>query len=438
MEGFELPDICSPPPGSRSLGLARRLQRVESPDTTFFSEEFPVFWERALGCNVWDADGNRYLDLTSAFGVAAIGHAHSAISAAIESQSRRLIHGMGDVHPHELKVRLAEKLTSLAPAHPQGWKVVFGLTGSDAVEIALKTASIATGKPGIIAFQGGYHGVSLGNLSVTVWDAFKKDLKGSYAERAAIFPYPSGENTTYDSILNSIRARVASDPSFGAVLIEPIQGRGGIAIPPAGFLKSLRQLCDECKLLLIVDEVLTGFGRTGEWFASKSERIIPDLIAAGKALGGGMPISVCLGKSEIMDAWGKNSGMARHTSTFLGHPLSCAAALATIETIERENLLDKSRERGDRLREALADAIGNDPRVAEIRGRGMMIGIEFTLPGLCTPDSALAWKITVEGLTRGLILLPSGPHGNVLSITPPLTLTDELMEGAIRILRALM
>lgn len=440
---LELPSISVPPPGPRSLALAARLAAVECPDTTFFTPEFPVFWESARGANVWDADGNRYVDLSAAFGVAAVGHAHPRVVEAIRAQVGRLIHGMGDVHPTETRLELAEALARRAPGGG-AWRVAFAGSGSEAVEIAVKTAAIATGRPGVITFEDAYHGLSLGALQYTSWPKFREGLGAMAPGPEFRLPYPSAgaapdsakaETSDMGAFVRIRLREMLEGPGarerIGAILCEPIQGRGGIVVPPAGFLPELRRICDQYGLLLIFDEVYTGFGRTGSWFACGHEGVVPDLIAVGKALGGGMPIGACLGRAEVMDKWGASRGEARHTSTFLGHPLACAAALATLGVIESEGLVERSAEMGREFAGLLRERLGRLPRVGAVRGRGMMIGVELVNPADGSPDPAGTWAAVVEGLRRGLILLPCGRGGSVLSLTPPLTLAREQMEFAV-------
>lgn len=464
------PRIEVPPPGPRSLAWGARLMRVETPDLASFRDDFPIFWEQAIGANVIDADGNRYVDLNAGFGVAAAGHSHPRVVAAIREGSESLIHGMGDVHPTALRTRLAEAVVRLAPGRspaPAGgvaatpgprWKTIFGTSGADAVEAARKTAAIATGRPGLIAFDDAYHGLSLGSLAATAWPAFREGLSGLLGDapsRIARFPFPRA--TPHDPALGEVAAGalLARIDDFldspegrrmeiGAALVEPIQGRGGTVVPPAGFLAGLVELCRARGMISIFDEVYTGFGRAGAWFACEIEGVVPDLIAAGKALGGGMPISICLGRADVIDAWGPAEGESRHTHTFLGHPLSCAAALAALGALEGEGLVERSAAAGDRFRSLLGDALceaghmpgGRGSRVREVRGRGMMIGMELDSGRGPGADRELGFRCMVEAMRAGLIVLTSGRTGSVVSLTPPLILADERIEEAARILTA--
>lgn len=437
-----LPQINTPVPGPRSRELADRLRAVESPDATGFSDDFPIFWAEASGCNVWDVDGNRYLDLVAGFGAAALGHRHPAVVEALRRQTNRLIHGMGDVHPTEIRLQLSEKLAKLAPG-PGPWKAIYGLNGSDAVEAALKTAALATGRPGVIAFDGGYHGLSLGTLTLAGAPRFREGFEDILGPRAVTYPYPGFLDETPEEarlLLKEIQEFIDTErgESIGAVIVEPIAGRGGVIVPPKGFLSGLRKLCDRNKLVLIFDEIFTGIGRTGRWFACDHEAVAPDLLLLGKALGGGVPISVCLGLGEAIDAWPESRGEARHTSTFMGHPLGCAAALAVIETLENENLVAAVADSGRRLREALESGLSGSPRVGAIRGRGLMLGVEILNPDTGEADGTQAWHVVTEGLKRGLILLVSGPDANILQWTPPYLISPEQTAFAVETVAELL
>jgi len=426
--GERLPHLLTPPPGAHSRALAERLERVESRNVTFRSSELPIFWERARGSNVEDVDGNLYLDLTGAFGVAAAGHGHPRILAAIEAQGQRLVHGMGDVHPPEIKVRLLERLQALTP-WSEG-RAVLATSGAEAVEIALKTALLATERPGILAFEGGYHGLTIGALSVTAREDFRAPFQRRLSSEVAFLPFPDTSATPGRSaetlllaIEKALRDGIGGGTPIGAILIEPIQGRGGIRVPPPGFLMELMHLARQGGALLIVDEIFTGMGRTGTLFAFEAERVIPDLICVGKALGGGLPLSACLGRREVMDAWPQSEGEALHTSTFLGHPLAAASALAFLDLLESESLIERARIEGDRLLNLLARELAGLPAVREVRGRGLFLGIELTRAGSAT-------EVMLDALRAGLLILPAGDRGEVIELTPPLTTTRAQLDWA--------
>jgi 4-aminobutyrate aminotransferase-like enzyme len=412
------PLLTSEIPGPRSRDLAVRLAKAESRNITCLVPEAPIFWERAAGANVWDVDGNRYVDLGGAFGVCNAGHAHPRVLEAIAEQSARLLHGMGDVHPSAVKVDLLEALVAIDPGRGPA-RAVLGTSGSDAVEIAIKTALLATGRSEILAFEGGYHGLSFGALDTT----WRNDFRAPFAARLphATHFAPYGDS---DAV-----ARIAKErgDEIAAVIVEPIQGRGGERVPPAGFLADLRARCDELGWLLIVDEIYTGFGRTGRWFACESEDVVPDLMCVGKGLASGMPISACLGTARVMDAWPTSTGEALHTQTFLGHPASCAAALASMRVIAEEKLAEHASDVGARALAYARERLGANAQVADIRGQGLMLGIECERP----ERSLEACRFALE---HGVILLPSGDDGRVLSITPPLCIESELLHAALDVL----
>ena len=427
------PELCSPVPGPQSRALAARLARVESRNVTALAP-VPIFWQRARHANLWDVDGNRYVDLTAAFGVANVGHAHPEVVRAVAEQAETLLHGMGDVHPARVKVELLEKLAEIYPRGVAGRAAakssanassgaaaapavrgVLSSSGSDAVETALKTAMLATGRAGILAFEGAYHGLSFGALDCT----WRRDFKDPFAARL-----PGVTRFARYGDLDDVR-RVADLPGtpIGAVLVEPVQGRGGECVPPAGFLRGLRALCDERGWLLIADEIYTGLGRTGARFACDHEGVVPDLLCIGKGLASGMPLSACLGLATCFDAWPLSSGEALHTQTFLGHPASCAAALASLDVSERWELPARAKALGRTVLDHLQRGLAGIPSVIEVRGLGLMLGIECARP-------EIAHVATQTLLERGYVLLPSGPGGRVLSLTPPLTIEERALLAA--------
>ena len=378
----------------------------------------PIFWEHASASNVWDVDGNRFVDLGAGFGVAGVGHAHPRVVAAIARQVELLPHAMGDVHPAATKVELLEALTRRYPGGEPA-RAVLGSSGSDAVEIARKTALLATGKPGIVAFEGAYHGLTFGALEVT-WRPMFREPFAAALSGAAVF----ARFGDLDDVRHAARRSTAP---VGAVIVEPIQGRGGERIPPPGFLAELRALCDDAGWLLIADEVYTGFGRTGRFFACEHEDVVPDLLCVGKGLASGMPLSACLGLASVMDAWPDSTGEALHTQTFLGHPPGCAAALATLAVMDDDKLVERAADLGAhalaRLRTLLADRSG----IRDVRGRGLLLGIECDEP-------LLAQRACAEALRRGVIVLPSGDDGRVVSITPPLSIEVDVLDAALDVL----
>jgi len=416
------PALVTEVPGPRSRALAERLRAVESRNVTCLAPEPPIFWERAAGANVWDVDGNRFLDLGGAFAVANVGHAHPRVVRAVAEQAERLLHGMGDVHPSRPKVELLEALAARFPGGGPA-RAVLGSSGADAVEAALKTAQLATGRAGALAFEGGYHGLSYGALDATSRADFRAPFAERLAGRTVFARYGDADDARR-------AAREAAFP-IGAVLVEPVQGRGGVRVPPPGFLAALRRLCDAEGWLLVADEIFTGFGRTGRLFACEAEGVVPDLLCVGKGLASGMPLSACVGRASVMDAWPESRGEALHTQTFLGHPPSCAAGLAALAVLDEEKLVQRAAETGAAALELLARRTAGSAAVKEVRGAGLMIGIECAEPDV-------AHRAVPRALRRGVILLPSGADGRVLSVTPPLCIPAEaLLAGLGEVLACL-
>ncbi|MGB7768286.1 MAG: aspartate aminotransferase family protein [Verrucomicrobiia bacterium] len=427
--------------------ILRRLRDFESRNIVFMEPDgsWPIVWERARDAHVWDADGKKYLDLTAAFGVAAAGHANPRVVKAGQRQLARLPHAMGDVHPHARKAELAQKLSRITferwtnSTEPKTKnskfktaKTIFSNSGFEAVESALKTAMLATGRHGVIAFSGAYHGLGYGALNVTHRDFFRGPFQNQLREFGHFVQFPSkaGDLAAVEWAIH----RVLRRERIGAILVEPVQARGGINVPPEEFLPMLRRLCNEHGALLILDEIYTGFGRTGKWFACEHSGVVPDLICLGKALTGGFPLSACVGRADLMDAaWPESRGEAIHTSTFLGHPVGCAMALAQIGEIERLNLCQQSAELGEFLLSLLQSQIANCKSQMQVRGLGLMAGVEIRLPD-GKPATAAAMQAVKTMLHRGFILLPEGEHANVISFTPPLTITKVQLAKTVAVL----
>lgn len=426
----ELERVVTAIPGPRTAELLPSLREHESRNVTYLGDESPVFWESASGANVTDVDGNRYIDLTAAFGVANAGHGNPYVVSAVADQAARLMHGMGDVHPHEARTRLLEKLATVLPRGLT--KTFLATTGSEAVEAALKTAMLATGKSHFVAYRNAYHGLSLGALPLCGIEKFATPFAGALGPSAIFLDYPhsvAGANTA--AAVATAREAIERDGNVAALIVEPIQGRAGCIVPPPGYLAALKDVCTELGVVMIADEIYTGFGRTGTWFAVEHDRVVPDIICIGKAMGSGFPISACAGRPEIMDAWPLSTGEALHTSTYLGNPMGCAAALATIGEIERMALPAKARQAGLALASRL-DALRARKNVSDVRGRGLFWGIELR-------DAATADRVVKRALASGVIVLQAGPEGDAVTIAPPLVITDrqlsrgiELLEAAIR------
>lgn len=427
--GQKLPEVHGPVPGDAGRRWVDLLASTESPALTARrarraersgAPHDPIVWTQAEGANVVDADGNVFVDLTAGFGAAAVGHAHPRVVAAVREQAPRLMHALGDVHPSDVKVRLLERLASWAP-WPEA-RVILGTSGSDAVEAALKTAVLHTGRPGVLAFEGGYHGLAHGPLAAC---GYRRSFRGPFAEQlnphVTFAPFPATDKDPGMALAEVARAWDVAHGPVGAVLVEPVQGRGGVRVPPPGFLQGLEALAHERGALVIADEVMTGLGRCGARWRSQTQGMAADLLCTGKALGGGMPVSGCLGRPEVMASWGAPEGEAIHTGTFFGHPLSCAAALTVLEILVEEKLEARAREGEALWRERLGTVAARHPQVREVRGAGFLAGVALQ-------TSSMALATTHALLQRGWLVLPCGEAGDVLQLSPPLNVTPRLLE----------
>jgi len=368
---------------------------------------------RGLGANVWDADGNRYVDFAAGFGALLVGHSHPAIVAAVRSQSEQLLLALGDVFPADAKVELLERLTALYPGPAQG---ILAQSGSDAVSAALKTALLVTGRPGVIAFGGAYHGLGYGPMAACgLRESYREPFAAQLGRHVRFVPYPSNSVVLAET-LQLVHAELVQG-TVGAVLVEPILGRGGVVVPPPEFLPELARLTREHSALLVADEIWTGLGRCGELARSFSS-CLPDLICFGKGLGGGLPLSAVIGRRELMQAWQRPAEVV-HTATFAGAPLACSAALATLNVIEREQLAERASSLGAQLEQRLATVLA--PHGFSVRGAGLMIGIDLG------PRPGAAGTLMGALLRRGYLTTTGGGQREVLVLTPPLVIDPALL-----------
>jgi 4-aminobutyrate aminotransferase / (S)-3-amino-2-methylpropionate transaminase / 5-aminovalerate transaminase len=423
LAGDELPRVAGPIPGPGSAALARRLAAVESANITRLDPP-PIFWTGARGAAVRDADDNIYVDLTAGFGVAHAGHSNPRVAAAIAEQARRLAHGLGDVYPPEPKLHLLERLAQIAPGDLG--VTILGSAGAEAVEAALKTAAMRTRRPGILAFEGAYHGLTYGALAATWRADFRAPFASQLFAGVAFAPFPTSTAQAAD-VLRRVERALADDrpgePPIGAVIIEPILGRGGILPTPPGFLRELRALCDGDRVLLIFDEIYTGCGRTGRWFACEHDGVVPDILCVGKALTGSVPLSAAIGTPDAMRGWPASEGEAIHTSTFLGNPVACAAALAQLAVIEDDGLLGRAAALGERIHRRAATWAGR-LGVHPPRGRGL-------LQGVLVPQPGRALRVAEHCLREGVLVLAEGPDADVLALTPPAVITEAQLDTAL-------
>ncbi len=419
--GQEPPLVRVPPPGPMSRSWAGRLARVECAVTfeapPHASTEAPIVYTSSIGSNVVDADGNRFVDLAAGFGAILVGHNAQRPARSLEMQAQRTWTGLGDVFPADAKVAMLERVASL---HPSGAaRVLLGQSGSDAVTIALKTAVLHTGKPSVIAFEGAYHGLGYAALAACGYrDSFRTAFAKQLNPHVRFAPYPH-EEAHLDASLEAVRAALASG-DVAAILVEPVLGRGGCVDPPPSFLPSLASLAREAGVLLIADEIWTGLGRSGAMLACSRVEVVPDLICLGKGLGGGLPISACLGSEDIMTAWKRSPGVV-HTSTFQGHALACSTGVATIDTVRVKKLDERSARIGEAFRTCLRTSLEASDRVRAISGAGLMVGVALD-------SGATAAAARKALLQRGYIVVTGGTDGSVLTLTPSLTIYEELLE----------
>ncbi len=393
-----------------------------------------IFIERARNAELWDVEGKRYIDLGSGIAVVGTGHAHPAVIAAVSEQLERFTHTCFQVTPYEAYVKLAKRLNALAPG-PSRKKTIFLNTGAEAVENAIKIARKHTGRSGVIAFSGAFHGRTMMAMALTGKVVPYKAGFGPFPPEVFHVPFPVPyHGVTVDDTLAAIDVLFRSDTEasrIAAMIVEPVQGEGGFYPAPTEFLKALRTLCDEHGIVLIVDEVQTGFGRTGALFACEQAGIEPDLMPVAKSIAGGFPLAGVIGKADIMDAVDPG-GLG---TTYGGSPISCAAGLAVLDVIEQDDLCARAVAIGEQI-DAWARAVQAKTNViGDVRIRGAMSAVEFVRDGdAASPDPDLTKAIAAEALTRGVLVLTCGVRGNVIRFLPPLTIEPELLAAALQIL----
>jgi len=373
-----------------------------------------VVYHAGQGSTVVDVDGHRFVDLAAGFGALLLGHGHPRILQALTAQAETLLHALGDLYPSDTRLLFEQRLQEVLglPEH----QVILGQSGSDALTAALMTALLATGRPGLITFSGAYHGLSYAPLACL-------GLRPSYRQPFAEQLNPHVTEVTYPSepegaarSLETVRARLAEGGS-GAVLIEPILGRGGCILPPPGFLAELAQVTREAGALLIADEVWTGLGRAGELLVSRAEGVEPDILCLGKGLGGGLPLSACLAHRDVMRSWSRPAEVM-HTATFAGNPLAAATGLALLEALTEGELIERSSALGARFLAELREVATRLPELVEVRGRGLMLALDYG------PRPGRASTEMFRLLERGFITSTGGGAREVLILTPALTIGE--------------
>lgn len=390
--------------------------------------------DRAENAELWDVEGNRYIDFASGIAVLNTGHRHPRLITAIENQLKRFTHTAYQIVPYASYIELAEEVNRLVPGDFSK-KTAFFTTGAEAIENAIKIARAATGRPSVIAFNGGFHGRTLMGMALTGKVTPYKIGFGPFPTDVYHAPFPSRmQGVSVEQALAGLQALFSTsvDPQkVAAIVIEPVQGEGGFNICPPEFMKALRTECDKHGILLIADEIQTGFGRTGKMFAMEHfEGVTADLTTIAKSLAGGMPLSGVCGRADIMDA--PNPGGLG--GTYAGNPLAIASALEVVKVMASDKLPERGALLGDQLQEHLKKLAADNPRIAEVRGLGAMVAMEFRDPETHVADAAYTQKVQARALELGLLLLICGTEGNVIRFLFPLTLTDALMTEGLDIL----
>lgn len=399
----------------------------------------PIFAVKGENAEVWDAEGRRYLDFAAGIAVCNTGHRHPKVMAAVADQSEAFVHTAFQVLPYEIYIALAERLNRLAPISDA--KTLFMTTGAEAVENAIKIARHATRRPAIISFTGGFHGRSMLTMGLTGKVVPYKAGFGPFPASLYHAPFPIGHHgVSVEDSLKALETLFKADvepDQVAAIILEPVQGEGGFYIAPREFMQALRQLCDRHGILLICDEVQTGFARTGKLFATEHYDIEPDLMTIAKALAGGYPLSGVIGKASIMDS-PEPGGLG---GTYGGNPLACAAAHAVLDIIAEEQLCERSNRIGKRMLERIAQMKDKKTTAAigDVRGLGAMVAFELIKQrGGNTPDAAMAKQLTSKALEHGLILLSCGIYGNTVRLLAPLTIPDEQLEEGLTLLEKVL
>jgi 4-aminobutyrate aminotransferase len=421
-------------PGPKARDLLARDRRVVSPA---YGRVADFVMDRGRGTEVWDVDGNRYLDFMSGIAVNATGHSHPHVVAAVQEQAAKFLHISSDYY-HENWVHLSEKLDEIAPFEEDA-SIFLGNSGTEAVEAAIKLARYHTGRTQFIGFLGGFHGRTLGSLGFTASKTVQRrgfmPIQGvthipyPHAYRPLLAAQPDEEDygeTVINYLKKTVFKSLAAPEDVAAILVEPIQGEGGYVVPPASFFPLLRELCDEHGILLIVDEVQTGVGRTGRWWAIEHWGVEPDIVCMAKGIASGIPLGGIIARKSV-STWPVSS----HGNTYGGNPSACAAALATLEVLEHGGLQNAA-EQGDYLLHGFAEMQARHPAIGDVRGKGLMIGVEFVQDKVSrTPDARIRNRVVELAFAHGLLIMGCGI--NSMRIIPPLTLSRSEAEEGLQI-----
>lgn len=408
------PKIVTAPPGPRSQAWLRRAAETGTPMGPTGTGVAQIVYESGRGSYVVDVDGNRYVDLAAGFGALLLGHGHRGIVSSLLTQAERLLIALGDIYPSEARLRLEQDLLRVLDLPSR--RVLFGQSGSDAVTAALKTATLATGRPGIVAFSGGYHGLGYGPLAACgLRESYRVPFAAQLNAHVRFLSYPTdlaAADRVLDQLVNCLGAG-----DIAAILVEPVLGRGGCLVPPPGFLVELGARAHASGAVIIADEIWTGLGRSGSWLSSRAQGLRSDLVCLGKGLGGGLPISACIGDDGLMQCWSRPEEVV-HTATFSGAPLAAASASTTLEMLAAGDYVQRSSRLGSAWLTTLRSATEQFHIVREVRGQGLMIGIE--LEG----DPGAARAVMVGLLRRGYLVTCGGGQRHTVVLTPPLSIAE--------------
>ncbi|WP_456695090.1 4-aminobutyrate--2-oxoglutarate transaminase [Aeromicrobium sp. P5_D10] len=426
-------------PGPRSVELqATRDSNLAGG----LGKTLPIFVEEAGGAIIVDVDGNHLIDLASGIAVTSVGASHPRVVARIQEQAEKFTHTCFLVTQYDVFTEVAAALNRITPGDHAKKTALFS-TGAEAVENAIKIARVATGRQAVVVLGHAYHGRSLLTMSMTAKNVPYKEGFGPFAPEVyrAPSPYPyrwtggadQAATEGFEALRELIQTQIGAT-NVAAIVVEPIQGEGGFIVPPPGYLAMVQEFAKANGIVFVADEIQTGIGRTGEWFACDHEGVVPDLITTAKALGGGMPISAVTGRAEIMDAV-PAGGLG---GTYAGNPVACAAALGAIEAIEAEGLIERARAIEATVMPRLGALVGADSPVGEVRGRGAMIAIEFVKPGTTDPAPEIAKAVAAHCHAEGVLVLVCGTFGNVIRLLPPLVIEDELLEDGLSVLEAVI
>ncbi|HEY7208594.1 MAG TPA: 4-aminobutyrate--2-oxoglutarate transaminase [Gaiellaceae bacterium] len=421
-------DLKTEIPGPRSQEIIERKERVIADPLSLY---LPIVVQEGRGSLVTDVDGNTFIDFAGGVGCLAVGHSHPRVVEAVQEQSERFMHTDFTIVPYEVYVTLAERLLALAPFRGPA-KAAFFNAGTEAVENAIKFARSYTGRPAVIAFEGAFHGRTLLSMSMTSKTHPYKAGLGPFAPEVYRVPFANDYRgpSAADALAALERALVTTvaAETVAAIVIEPVQGEGGFVVAPQEFMAGVRRICDEYGIVLVVDEVQTGFGRTGRMFAIEHYGIEPDLITVAKSIAAGLPLSGVLGKAEIMDAPGDSA----IGGTYVGNPVAQAAALAVLDVFEDEGLVERAAALGETIRARMETWRERWARIGDVRGLGAMLAIELVHdPETKAPDAETASAITEATAERGLLLLKAGIYSNCIRVLAPLVLTDAEVDEAL-------